>query len=610
MKSLLIALVLLGTALTFYSALWYKSESIEDDITARVSDALDTQGAQDITVDVDGRHVTLTGVVYDEAMETAYLDTADETYGALGPIDGLSYQTDGGYITAIKDADGITLRGTVPNAAARDALLSAAQDATDGTVTDELSIAGPEAEWQEQTLFGLGQMADLTHGTLSTSSGTYVLAGETDADPEGLAMAVSERRAGWQSYVTSPADMQQLKDDVATRDTRIDALEARVAAETVQVESLTAERDAISLELATLRASLTEGQSDSAALRAEIATLQGELADVQNMIAAKDQAIADHRAEIATLKAALGTQQDMVVEKDQSITDLRAEIATLNTALDAQQNATGATGEQATALRSQLEAANQAMLNLTRQVADRDDTINALRATASDSESDQIAQLTANVADRDAQIIMLSGKVADHDGMIAELNTALAGRDATLAARDDKLAELMDAAQSSNQQTTGLQARVSDLTATLASRDAMIASLRNQSTGSVAADQCATQATAVLEGSQINFGTGNATISDDSVALLERLTGIALACVSEGLIVEIGGHTDDRGSDSDNQSLSEARAQAVVAFMQARGVPAAGLDAVGYGEANPIGDNGTAEGRAANRRISFDWQAR
>jgi outer membrane protein OmpA-like peptidoglycan-associated protein len=44
--------------------------------------------------------------------------------------------------------------------------------------------------------------------------------------------------------------------------------------------------------------------------------------------------------------------------------------------------------------------------------------------------------------------------------------------------------------------------------------------------------------------------------------------------------------------------------------MTERGVPSDGLKAVGYGEAQPVADNKTAQGRAQNRRISFDWQAR
>ena len=91
--------------------------------------------------------------------------------------------------------------------------------------------------------------------------------------------------------------------------------------------------------------------------------------------------------------------------------------------------------------------------------------------------------------------------------------------------------------------------------------------------------------------------------------MLERLTGIALACVGEGLIVEVGGHTDSQGTDENNQALSEARAAAVVTFMADRGVPTNGLRAVGFGETQPISDNATPAGRAENRRISFEWKA-
>jgi hypothetical protein len=126
MRNFLIAVVLGLTGLTFYSALAYKSKWIEDDITTRVTDEMTTSNAQGVGIDVDGRHVTLSGIVYDEAQETAYLKTANDTYGALGPIDGLTYQADGGYVTAQKTDAGIALRGSVPNEAARASLLEAA----------------------------------------------------------------------------------------------------------------------------------------------------------------------------------------------------------------------------------------------------------------------------------------------------------------------------------------------------------------------------------------------------------------------------------------------------------------------------------------------------
>jgi OOP family OmpA-OmpF porin len=69
--------------------------------------------------------------------------------------------------------------------------------------------------------------------------------------------------------------------------------------------------------------------------------------------------------------------------------------------------------------------------------------------------------------------------------------------------------------------------------------------------------------------------------------------------------MEIGGHTDAQGSEEGNRALSQARAEAVLVALQGRRVDVSGLVAKGYGEANPIADNETEEGREANRRIEF-----
>jgi outer membrane protein OmpA-like peptidoglycan-associated protein len=71
------------------------------------------------------------------------------------------------------------------------------------------------------------------------------------------------------------------------------------------------------------------------------------------------------------------------------------------------------------------------------------------------------------------------------------------------------------------------------------------------------------------------------------------------------LRVELGGHTDNIGSDADNLNLSERRAKAVVDFLVANGVTVDRLTAVGYGESKPLESNDTAEGRAKNRRTEF-----
>ncbi len=69
------------------------------------------------------------------------------------------------------------------------------------------------------------------------------------------------------------------------------------------------------------------------------------------------------------------------------------------------------------------------------------------------------------------------------------------------------------------------------------------------------------------------------------------------------LVVEVAGHTDSDGSVVNNQGLSERRANTVRDYMINAGANAANLSARGYGEARPIADNATAQGKAANRRV-------
>jgi outer membrane protein OmpA-like peptidoglycan-associated protein len=69
--------------------------------------------------------------------------------------------------------------------------------------------------------------------------------------------------------------------------------------------------------------------------------------------------------------------------------------------------------------------------------------------------------------------------------------------------------------------------------------------------------------------------------------------------------VEIGGHTDNVGSDESNLQLSDSRAKSVVEYLVSKGIDASRLTYKGYGETQPIADNESDEGRAKNRRTEF-----
>jgi OmpA-OmpF porin, OOP family len=102
---------------------------------------------------------------------------------------------------------------------------------------------------------------------------------------------------------------------------------------------------------------------------------------------------------------------------------------------------------------------------------------------------------------------------------------------------------------------------------------------------------------------QINFDTGKATIKPDSFPQLDQ---VAVALKEQSaLSLEIGGHTDNVGTAEANLALSGARAKSVMKYLIDQGTPAARLTASGYGQAKPVADNRSEEGRAKNRRVEL-----
>ncbi|MGM0586442.1 MAG: OmpA family protein [Pseudomonadota bacterium] len=114
---------------------------------------------------------------------------------------------------------------------------------------------------------------------------------------------------------------------------------------------------------------------------------------------------------------------------------------------------------------------------------------------------------------------------------------------------------------------------------------------------------CLERLRAEVAAEPISFAPGEAGIEARSEAVLDRLAGLMRRC--EGLVVEIEGHTDSQGRESTNLALSQARANAVLDALFARGVSLRRLEARGYGEAEPVASNATEAGRARNRRIEF-----
>jgi outer membrane protein OmpA-like peptidoglycan-associated protein len=101
----------------------------------------------------------------------------------------------------------------------------------------------------------------------------------------------------------------------------------------------------------------------------------------------------------------------------------------------------------------------------------------------------------------------------------------------------------------------------------------------------------------------MEFTTGSAKLRPESQSQINNIATIMNNCPNVSLL--IAGFTDNVGNADANMNLSQNRANAVVAQLVNKGVPADRLAAKGYGEDNPIADNSTEEGRARNRRASM-----
>jgi len=105
----------------------------------------------------------------------------------------------------------------------------------------------------------------------------------------------------------------------------------------------------------------------------------------------------------------------------------------------------------------------------------------------------------------------------------------------------------------------------------------------------------------------IEFAIGSADLTPTGRATLKDIYESLI--VANGLKVQVEGHTDNTGSESINQALSEARANAIKVWLQAQSsanFPDSRITTKGYGSSSPVADNSTAFGRAKNRRVVIE----
>lgn len=146
---------------------------------------------------------------------------------------------------------------------------------------------------------------------------------------------------------------------------------------------------------------------------------------------------------------------------------------------------------------------------------------------------------------------------------------------------------------------TGAEARLADLPDGYAARPVITL----DTPAPPVADPCEARVEASIAGRTIGFATGKAELTGEGRAVLDDVASVLGSCPATAVRVE--GHTDSRGEAAANLTLSQARADAVVAYLAGKGVASGRMTARGFGEDRPLDPAQNAEAWAKNRRIAF-----
>ncbi len=203
------------------------------------------------------------------------------------------------------------------------------------------------------------------------------------------------------------------------------------------------------------------------------------------------------------------------------------------------------------------------------------------------------ARLQAEAAKADAERMKEEAMKAAADAAKAKQDADLA-RQAAVAEQQAALAQKQAAeaeAEKARQAAAKAEAEKADMRAQLLAQLNSILQTNDSARG------------LIVNMSDVLFDTGSFTLKPGAREKLAKVSGILLA--HPGLTMQIEGHTDSVGGDAFNVKLSEQRADSVKDFLGEQGVSLSSITAQGFGKAEPVATNDTAEGRQRNRRVEI-----
>ncbi|WGW04019.1 OmpA family protein [Tropicibacter oceani] len=584
----------LAAALVSLITAYFSVGMVENASRSGVLNELDREGLTWAEVDTNGLQVFLIGTAPDEATRFQALSTAGRIVDAARVIDQMLIEEPEDYappyfsVEILRNDAGISVIGLIPDSTDREDLLKQFREiATIGEVSDLLDTADYPAPdgWDAALRYAIGALRDLPRSQISVDSERVSIKAMTESgeSKQRLETALSRRK---------PSDLRLALNLTAPRPVIspftlrfvIEDGEARFDACSADDE---ASRDRI------LRAAARAGLEGKATCTLGLGVPSRRWADAAEIGISKlaelgGGSVTFTNADI-TLIALEGTDQalfDRVVgEMEAALPDVFALHATLPKKADETNQGppefmATLSPEGAVQLRGRMssEVARQTADSFARARFGSNAVYTAARVDETLPGDWPVRTLAA--IEVLAQLVNGSVKVTP-DKVTVTGNTG----------NTDASAEIARL----------LAAKLGDE----ASFDINVEYLKkfDASLGLPSPEECEAQIVEIIGDRKITFEPGSATLDASAKDILDELADLLKKCGD--IPIEIGGHTDSQGRETMNQQLSQERAQSVLEALRTRLVPVASYSVNGYGEATPIADNGTEEGREANRRIEF-----
>jgi len=247
------------------------------------------------------------------------------------------------------------------------------------------------------------------------------------------------------------------------------------------------------------------------------------------------------------------------------------------------------TGPAAKAAPAELDVARKALAAAERSLDSRDDMYRTKDLAYVALRRAELAEATASISRHNADASGARKDFVDTQGQIistsgsslGQAKSALAASEGATASSEARLADEKAARERAEERAAKALAALSN-----------IAAVKDEPRGMVI----------TLSGSVL-FATNKSTLLPQARERINDVADVLMANEEGSVIVE--GHTDSRGSQSNNQSLSQRRADEVRTALIQRGLSSDQIRAVGKGQDSPIADNSSVDGRANNRRVEI-----